>query len=97
MKKSQGGNTVKPGLYWNQGTWEIVPVSDRPGRLPGDADQRFVRVPSPLMLLLAPALGGALVMFMPFIGFAMVGQLLLRKAGVLSPARTAPQAASSRS
>ncbi len=78
MKKS-GGSTVKPGFYWNTRRWELVPVSDRPGKLPGSTEQKYIRVPSALMLVMAPIMGGAFVVFMPFIGFAMLGQQLLKK------------------
>ncbi len=96
MKKS-GGSTVKPGFYWNTKKWELVPVSDKPGKLPGEGDQSYVRVPTTVMLLLAPVMGGAFVVFMPFIGFYMLGQQLVKK-GVraLGGAHETPAAAHKR-
>jgi hypothetical protein len=53
-------------------------VSCKEGLLPGADGQRYLRVPVLAVLFLAPVLGGLFVMFMPFIGFALVFQHLGR-------------------
>lgn len=72
MKKHHGGTEVKAGFYWGLRTWSIVPVTRKERVLPGGPELCYVKVPAVLLLLLAPVMGGAYVMFLPFIGFAMV-------------------------
>jgi hypothetical protein len=47
--------------------------------LPGQRNERYFKVPVLAMLALAPAMGAALVMFLPLMGFVMVGRELGRK------------------
>jgi len=79
MTKYTGGETVKAGFYWNQAKWgaEIVPVEG--GTLPGGGETTYRRIPWPLLLVAAPAMGGAFAMFLPFIGVAMLVQFGYRK------------------
>jgi hypothetical protein len=67
-----GGETVKGGFYWNRGTWHLENVEGKSGTLPGGGETRYVWVPTLLMLLLAPVMGGLFVVFLPFIGFALL-------------------------
>jgi hypothetical protein len=62
-----------PGCYWSPSRWEIAVVQGRPSALPGPPEDRFVKLPGPVVLALAPALGFLLVMFVPLAGFAIVG------------------------
>lgn len=66
------GTTVKGGFYFNRDAWDLVTVSGKEGVLPGAGGQRCMRVPVWAVLALAPALGGLFVVFLPFIGFALV-------------------------
>lgn len=72
------GTMVKGGFYFNRDKLDLITVSGKEGMLPGADGQRYLRVPVLAMLLLAPVLGGLFVMFMPFIGFALVLQHLGR-------------------
>ena len=84
-----GGATVKSGFYWNLAKWEIVMVPKEGGVLPGSEGHRYLRMPSLLLLVLAPLMGGLYVVFLPFIGFAMVLSFAGRKtAGALQRAFT---------
>lgn len=66
--------TTKNDYYWNQKNWEI------------NQDGEGVRVHPLVALMIAPALGGLFVVFMPFIGLALFAQALARKAsGLISP------------
>jgi hypothetical protein len=78
MTKYTGGNTVKPGFYWNRAKWgaEIVPAAG--GELPGTEADLYYRIGWPVLLVAAPVMGGAFAMFLPFIGLAMLAQLLFR-------------------
>jgi len=81
------GTLVKGGFYFNRDKLDLIAVSGKEGLLPGADGQRYLRVPVLAVLLLAPVLGGLFVMFMPFIGFALVFQHLGRL--MLSGARRA--------
>lgn len=72
MKTLLGGTRVKPGFYWNLRTWTLATISDRPGELPGGEAHRYVKLPVVALLALAPLMGAAYVMFLPFLGFALL-------------------------
>ena len=79
IKRYAGGETVKGGFYWNQSGWEAQVVPHDGGVLPGEPEKRFVRVPVLMVLLMAPFMGAAYAMFLPFIGFALVTMYVARK------------------
>jgi hypothetical protein len=74
MLKYKGGETVKPGFYWNRGAWGVELIPAGGGTLPGAPETVFMRVPWPLLLVIAPIMGGAFAMFLPFIGIALLAQ-----------------------
>jgi hypothetical protein len=75
----RGGERAEAGFYWRGAAWEIVPVSGPGGVLPGNEGERYLRIPTFAMLLLAPVMGALLVVFLPFIGFALLAGHLLRR------------------
>lgn len=82
MTRHTGGNDVKSGFYWNLAKWELTTIPREGGPLPGGGDDRYLRVPVVAMLLLAPVMGGLYVVFLPFVGFAMVLSYLSRRVAV---------------
>ena len=67
MKTIHGGEKVRAGYYFNRGTWEL---QNSDGETPlGEGE--YVHVPTPALFVVAPVLGAAFAMFLPFIGFAM--------------------------
>ena len=69
-----GGSKVPAGFYFNKSNWEIVTVSGKKGGLlPGDAKADYLKIPAVAMLAAAPVLGAAFVVFLPVIGFALLG------------------------
>lgn len=72
------GTMVKGGFYFNRDKLDLIAVGGKEGMLPGADGQRYLRIPVLAVILLAPVLGGLFVMFMPFIGFALVFQHLGR-------------------
>ena len=72
MLRHHGGTSVKCGFFWNPARWEIVTVPKEGGVLPGGPEHRYVRIPIILLLVVAPVMGGLYVVFLPFIGFALV-------------------------
>jgi hypothetical protein len=83
MKAYRGGETVKPGLYFNARGLSFKSI-DTTGALPGTAHDVYRRVPMLALLVAGPLLGLAYVVFLPFVGFAIVGWLLTVKAGHLA-------------
>lgn len=67
-----GGTNVKNGFYWSMQAWDMAMVPAEGGLLPGGADRTYTRIPTLMFLLLAPAMGALYVVFLPFVGFAMV-------------------------
>ena len=89
MTRWTGGAKVPAGFYWRPASWEIVTMAGTGGVLPGGRGERYFQVPVLAMLLLAPAMGAALVMFLPLMGFVMVGRELARKARTVTGRRPA--------
>jgi hypothetical protein len=79
MTKRLGGTAAKNGFYWNLGKWEMTMVPKQGGLLPGDAGDKYVRVPVLGLLVVAPVMGAAYAMFLPFIGFVMLFSFLFKK------------------
>ncbi len=80
MRQHEGGEKVPGGFYWKQNNWEIEVVKGDEGTLPGTADTTYVRIPTLAMLLGAPVMGGLFVIFLPFLGFAILAKHLGKKA-----------------
>ena len=80
MLKHHGGEKVKGGFYWKTAEWEIVTVNGKQGTLPGAEKTNYVKVPFLLLVPLALTMSIAYVVFLPFVGFAMVFGLAGRKA-----------------
>jgi hypothetical protein len=77
FEKRRGGEAVKFGFYWNVAEWEAQVVPAAGATLEGDAGTRYVRLPLLALLVVAPLMGAAYAMFLPFIGFAMVAMFLV--------------------
>jgi hypothetical protein len=90
--KHIGGTETKGGFYWKKGEWEIVTVDGKKGMLPGGSESQFIRLPGILVIPTALVLSITYVVFLPFIGFAMLLRALgsrvapsLRGAGETKP------------
>ena len=79
MTTYRAGDGVKRGFYWNTAAWNIELVSEPAGVLPGEEAERYYRVPAPVLFFLAPLMGAAYVIFLPFIGFVMLFKFAWRQ------------------
>lgn len=79
MKLYKGTEKVAPGLYFNLRQLSFKSVDDE-GPLSGRTEDLYRRVPTLALLVVGPLLGFVYVIFLPFIGFAMVAWLLGVKA-----------------
>jgi len=78
MKTIDGGSAVQGGYYLSRNSWEIVPVRNDGERLPGNASDHFVKLPLAAVFAVMPVLGGLMVVFLPFIGLALVARQLAK-------------------
>ncbi len=77
LNNYKGGDEVKAGFYYSAKRWTIELVDKKGGVLSGAADEKYTRLPVPVMLVVAPVLGAAFVIFLPLIGFLMLGVVRL--------------------
>ena len=89
MKTLESGNKVPGGFYFDRTSWQLVTVNGKEGTLPGEKDARYMKVPSLMVLAGAPVLGGAMVLFLPFVGFALFFRHLVTKSKETVAAATA--------
>lgn len=71
MTTYTGTQPVTAGYYFNARGWKLETVEGT-GVLPGDATVTYVRVPALAMLVLAPTMGFAFVVLLPFLGLAVL-------------------------
>jgi hypothetical protein len=76
MTSFKGGTQVKSGYYFSATTLGVEVVGQGGGTLPGAATTRYVAVPFPLLFVVIPVVGLAFLMFLPFVGFALLGTAL---------------------
>ena len=84
MKTYRGGEQVKSGIYWNLATGELAQGEAHGGVLPGEVQQRYIRVPGPLVLALGPVAGAIFVIFLPVMGVVGFLAYLARKLAQLA-------------
>ncbi len=91
MKRYDGGTNVNGGYYWDLRSRELRAIDGAHGALPGSERGRFVHVPLPVLVVVEPLMGGAFVLFLPFIELALaldeVRKRLFRTRRGASPAR----------
>jgi len=78
MKTTSGGSAVKSGYYLSRANWEIVPVQHDGERLPGGVADHYMKVPLAVVFTVMPVLGGLMVVFLPFIGLALVAKQIAK-------------------
>ena len=69
MTNLSAGTKASPGYYFNTRTWTLHPVSVEGETLPGASNEKYLRIPLLVAGLVAPLMGAAFLMFLPFIGF----------------------------
>ncbi len=69
----ESGSAVRSGYYFNAKRWQVQPVAKDGERLP-EGRGEWMKVATPVALLLVPILGATFLMFLPLIGFALALQ-----------------------
>ena len=80
MARHQGGDKVNAGFYLDLESWQVTTLSGNGGTLPGKTEAQYLRVPLPVLLAMAPMMGAAFAVFLPFIGIAVVADFVVKKA-----------------
>ena len=78
MKRYRAHDTVDEGFYWNPRRLAIQSLEER-GPLPGGAGDAYLRVPTLAVLPVGLAVSLVYVIFLPLVGFLMLGRLLVEK------------------
>ncbi len=78
MLTYKGGQQVAKGTYWNVKNGHRIDITDET-QLPGDRTTTFIKLSPGLMLLFGPVIGLVYVIFLPFIGIAVVAAVAVRK------------------
>jgi hypothetical protein len=81
MATYAGGTRVQSGYYLDARRFAFVSVPEGGGALPADPGARWRRVPLLAVVAAAPAMGGLLVVALPFIGIGVTAYALARKLG----------------
>ena len=97
MNTKRAGERAKVGFYFNLRSWELTLHRADGSALPGQDNDRYLRVPAAALLVLGPMMGFLFVIFLPLIGFALtfrelghrVAGLFARKGQAQSDAKTA--------
>jgi hypothetical protein len=78
MTTYNGNSQVKSGYYFSFSTLGVEVIGEEGGRLPGAASTRYFSIPFPLLFVVVPVVGLTFLMFLPFIGFALLGVAMAR-------------------
>jgi hypothetical protein len=79
MTTYNGNSQVKSGYYFSFSTLGVEVIGEGGGRLPGAATTRYFSIPFPLLFVVVPVVGLAFLMFLPFIGFALLGSAIVQR------------------
>jgi hypothetical protein len=80
MTTYSGNSKVKSGYYFSTNSFGVEVISEDGGTLPGPATARYISVPFPMLFVIVPVVGLAFLMFLPFIGFGLLGSAIVRRA-----------------
>ncbi len=78
MAMIEAGTRVQKGYYFSGQSWTLQPVARDGEVLAGAKGEKFLRVPLAVAFGLAPMMGAAFLMFLPVIGFYLVGSAAVK-------------------
>lgn len=81
MKRYLGGEVVPHGVYLKLKNWEYVQIHKGVPTLPGGEEVKYIKTPAPLMIVTAPMIGLAYIMFLPFTGVLGIAGYIAYKLG----------------
>jgi len=78
MTMIDAGTRVRKGYYFSAKSWTLHPMPLDGEALPGEAGEKYLHVPLLLAFVVAPVMGAAFLMFLPFVGFYLAISASLR-------------------
>jgi hypothetical protein len=75
----RGNEKVKGGYYLSTSSFAVEVIGEQGGTLPGPATRKYLAVPFPLLFAVVPVVGLGFLIFLPAIGFALIGQAIFYK------------------
>ena len=79
MTTSTHSAHVEPGYYLSTRSWHVQVVPQGGGTLIGPAGGRLLRIPAPVLFVVAPFVGLAFLLAMPVVGCGLVAYALARR------------------
>lgn len=79
MRHYEGNQQVESGIYLHSRSFHIESHVEE-GPLPGNDSDRYYRIPPVALLIVGPVLGLVYAIFLPVVGFVMLGKLIATKA-----------------
>jgi hypothetical protein len=76
MTRYDSKTQVGGGYYFNTTSWALHAVDGKRGELPGEANERWVALNSPMMIVAAAVVSFGFVLFLPVIGFVLFGKVV---------------------
>jgi hypothetical protein len=70
---------VEPGYYLSTLSWHVQVVPQGGGTLTGPAGGKFLRIPAPVLFVVAPFVGLAFLLAMPVVGCGLLAYALVRR------------------
>jgi hypothetical protein len=83
LKAYKAGHRVPGGFYFDMHDWTMRVVPREGDVLVGGDEARYRAFPTMMLLVAAPVLSFAFVLFLPFIGLALVAKAAVDKAATL--------------
>ncbi len=78
MTKLSAGMNASRGYWFNCRTWTLHPVATEGAVLPGAEGEKYLRIPLLAAFIVAPLMGAAFLIFLPFIGFYLALSAVVR-------------------
>ncbi len=78
MTALDAGTRVRKGYYFSAKSWTLHPMPNDGEALPGAPGEKYVHIPLLLAFAVAPIMGAAFLMFLPFVGFYLAISAALR-------------------
>lgn len=93
MKLIEAGTRVTRGYYFGAKGWQLLPVERDGELLPGGAGEKYLRVSLAGAIAIAPLMGAAFLVFLPFIGVYLFAVAVTRPIAMLFQRSTTELAA----
>jgi len=84
MKRYFGGNPVPKGIYMNLRNGQLIQFYGDIRILPGGDNDKFLKLPGWLAVILSPIMGLAFIIFLPLAGIIGFFSFIVYKTGLAS-------------